>query len=407
MTDAEKKEFLTNCLPELEEIEKIATEARRVADNQEIALQQIQNRIVSLEAELVRHRQNDPSTTLKPIDIATIAANIKTVDDEVMDLAGQAGEAHEDLVAMTVRTNAERARCSTELHQSVQNELGTLTAKQQQQQTNAKVLEEKIRSLRDLLKQFDVEHRAVTQSLQAEVQGLRTKHREMVGAYATKSDIENRLSRLELEIRTLKSNVCPTCQREWSENQTKLQELQTEMAALQNKLVILDAIKGKISELDLKIAALDTQIATPPDDPKIAETHQGIELTTAHFTEIVADIKAIDQQKLQIQRTIESQIQVKNAELNFKLKEKSSTYELLDAAMKSKIREHDTLKARLVEAERRNREIESQINQHATTTRSVQELLITETSRVEPLRKSIALESSVAQALGRTGYLEI
>jgi DNA repair exonuclease SbcCD ATPase subunit len=59
--------------------------------------------------------------------------------------------------------------------------------------------------------------------------------------------------RIEADLKVLATNVCPTCSREWNENEAKKQELRDELAVAEGKIAECNLVQQKIVELSREL----------------------------------------------------------------------------------------------------------------------------------------------------------
>jgi len=404
MTDAEKKEFLTNCLPELQDLERVAEEAR--LRSEQLATQSAQSiaKISSLEAELERHRQNDPATTLKPIDCSELPALIQQAKVFTQIATTNYTEAQKACTEKSRAIKAERATLTSRAETEIVSATHDLTVQKQFAADNISSLKKTRMCLLAQSEDAVTKRHQQAQRLRDEQARLRTAHHNLLAMSSKRSSVVDAIAKLETEITSLRASICPTCQRTWLENSEKLAAKESEKITMKQKLVLINEATSRLPQLLNSINDLDSQInALPTNDIDKPREQAATYLVNIENEE--GSIRALDGRIEQARRDALAKTQLESAQFETQLSELNRYLQTVTAAWQVQTAEERTLRDKLESATRYNTNIESQIALYRETVGRVLAMLDTERKTLVDLQTAIALELSVHQALGRQGYL--
>ena len=404
MTDAEKKDFLTNCLPELQDIERVAEAARVTRDAVVIQLQQVSDNIVALEAELGRHLQNDPSVQLKPVDCTDLEGRIVVADLAASTSFTAQSEAQDALSDYTYSFNADIARLSTDILIATNPIVEGIAASKLSSKQERVRLQTICIELNEAIRCADAQRKKEADVLRAEISTRRASYNTLAAVCAKNATTEEAMAKLSSQIETLRANICPTCERTWPDGAPKLASLEVEKAGLEQKLVLIREAGVRLVTATNDIDALEAQLAALPttEIDKLKATHLDL---TKEFYRVEAEIKAFDVETDRVRQEANAKCTLESAGLRNRLAELASKRDLLSAEHQARKNELASAKAQLESARASNANITAQIQRHRETVERVNCLLEGERSKVTSLKTTIALESSIHQALGRGGYL--
>ena len=404
MTDSEKKEFLTNCLPELADLEQAAEAAR--AKNEQIVAQiaLISDKVAALDAELERHLQNDPAVQLNPTDLAPIQVQIDQAKVTVDAAHTAYSNAQEALSDATYGTNADRARISTQINLRTESDLKRIETLKELSKTNILALLDVYSTLSIQIKAAEDAKSSLVMKFRSEIAAHQTTYNSLMAVSAKKSSVESSVEKLAKEIESLQNNLCPTCERVWLEGTQKLEALTAEKTALEQKLVLVSKAGVRAAALGRTIDDLEEQAASVSEVEIWALRAQEPAAINA-IAEAKAQLKAHDVEGAKVQQDAAAQIKLECAHLDTKLTELGGKRDTLHVEYKSKERELADLNAQLRAAANNNADIQLQIQRYQKTVNEVRGILETEKNSLAPLRAEAAMEASVHLALGRQGYM--
>lgn len=238
MTDSEKKEFLTNCLPELTEIENASEKARL-----EIAKLEDQKHTYELKIESLEEEQQRVATlvTHDVVDLEKLTAEIEATERDLKVKK----EAIDVLVAAYAEERKEREKESDKLS--------------------------------------------------AECAAARSKVQQFKSIVSSKGIIQGQVARLKQDLTKLEGNTCPTCEREWQSFQ-KIEETKNKIDELDKKLLVIQEAEVRLIDLEAQSNALHEKLNSFSLNSK-SKFDEPIEQAKGHYNAIVAKISALQATK--------------------------------------------------------------------------------------------------------------
>ena len=403
MGDIEKKEFLTNCLPELSVLDLVGQAAKTQAQAIEDQLGASQLAIEHFEAEIQRLKDNRPDHT--HVNTDDLSGQIEATQARLGTLTARMTQAETELQTTKNGIAAKKAAARATIEADLVAATANLDAEAMSLKNQLTEHQAGLKALGDQLAQAEETNRKAVQDLSTEIAGLRKTRVELLQAYATKPDVETQIAALIKEIADLENNICPTCQRTWLEQGVKLQELQARLQSLSTRIPILNEIGNRAQALETKIATLEANVTQLHCDPKIQELRATIQAAAKPVAETQAALSGINARKQQIIAMVDDKLRSACVSLDLEAQEALRTHEAAQADLRAHNAERQALEARLADAVAHNKSIVEQAEKYRQIIVNVEGLHQAEVATTQPLRDSLAVETAVALALGRSGYL--
>lgn len=404
MPDAEKKEFLSLCIPELDEIEAAAEKARKSAAAATNDLEFAKEKLAGLNEELKRLQDTNPENTLKMTDTAAIkeeAEAIRAQLKEMADKLSSLGERRmefmrgvEHSLGDFLRKKKEELRPQEDLALSAIEAHGKRTADLQ------KDLSEKRVCVESLETQLSAQA-AIFDGQISEAQGRRDK---LSAIYAMKEGLEKRVREIEDENSQLKASTCPTCKRQWEKAQALLEQNEAEKNQLSIKLTAMAEAKKRIDLEDSNIAAIKEKragLSRAEIEEARARVDQLVERLAEH-TSLLPQLRAVLEKN---EAEIQAAVKEERTRLELDLSHIDGEIALGQTKHTALQKELASASAKLADAVAKNDQILRQKDLYEKSLAKIQTLVEQQKLTIPALEKLTTMEDSVHGALGRSGYM--